>query len=341
MKRINIEKHKERIRIQYFNKRKSLRMVAKEIGVCMGTIRKNMLLWEMERRPTTKRNLKRLSKEELENLYNFKKLPIDKIAKKEGVATSTIFRWIKEQGISTRNFKYQKYNFSENSGEKAYILGLVWGDLHTRRHSRQILSELTTTHPAMIELFYSIFEKYGAPKKYLKHNRITGRDEWKLYVLLNDSFKFMLDKELDIDNEYFYHFLAGFFDAEGCLFVYNNKGYIGLSALIYNSNKKLLEIIKKRLERDGFNPRFSKCFKKNEKTTNGYSRGVDVWAIRLHINKEVLRLMKIMPIKHQEKIDKLRIAVSAKGNKWEEIEKPINDLRTKIKDGVKEYTKRR
>ncbi|MBU2523492.1 MAG: LAGLIDADG family homing endonuclease [Nanoarchaeota archaeon] len=337
MKKLNLEKSKEKIRELYFDKGKSLRFIASEIGASMGTIRKNMVLWGFKRRPTTKRELNKLSKDDLDNCYNVQKLTLDKIAMKEGVATSTVFRWMNEMNIPARKYKYEKHNFSEDPKEREYICGLAFGDFHTHKHSRQILTELTTTHPAMIQLFYSIFEKYGSPKKYIKHNKILGRNEWKTYVLLNDSFKFMLEKEFDVNNEYFYDFLAGFFDAEGCLYLYDNKGYIGLSGIIYNSNKRLLKIIKQRLERDGFHPKMSICSKNNERTTNNYFRGTDVWAVRLHTNKEVLRLMKAMPIRHQEKIDKLRIAVSAKGNKWEEIEKQINDLRTKIKGEVKEY----
>ena len=158
MKKIDLEEHKEEIRDLYFNRKKSLRKIAKEMKVCMGTIRNKMILWGMERRHIIKRKLEKLSKEELRDLYINKEKTIEMIAREKGVSSSTIFKWIKEQNIPTRRFKYIKFNFSGDLKEKAYIRGLAWGDLHTRKHSRQILTELTTTHPAMTDLFYSIFE---------------------------------------------------------------------------------------------------------------------------------------------------------------------------------------
>ena len=248
MKKIDLERYRKEIREMYSDKRYSLREIAEKIGVCMGTIRKNMVLWNIKRRPTMKRKLRKLSKEELEQIYHNKTNSIGDILKQLDIGVTTLFRWLKDYRINPdRIYRYKKSNFSGDLKEKAYILGLVTGDLHTRKHCRQILTELTTTHPSMINLFCNIFQKYGTPKRYIKYNRITNRYEWKIYVLLNSSFDFMLQKELNINNEYFYDFLAGFFDCEGCLFLYNNHSYVGLSFLLYNSNKRLLQNIKKRL----------------------------------------------------------------------------------------------
>lgn len=339
MEKINLEKYKDKIRGLYWTEELSLREIAKKMEVCMGTIRKNMVLWEIERRPSRKRQITEVSEKELKKLYFDKEMLIKEVTKKLDIGTTTFFGWLKKYKINpARRFKYEKYNFSGDLKEKAYILGLVAGDLYVRKHYRQIWVELSTTHPAMVELFYSIFQKYGTVKKNFKYNKITGRYGWRVYILLDSSFEFMLAKDFDINSEYFYDFLAGFFDSEGCLYVYDNHGYIGLSALLYNSNKKLLEIIKERLERDGFHPKFSKFFKKGGKTTNDYFRKVDLWAVRLHTNKEVLSLINLIPIKHKEKLDKLEIAKSINvSNKWGEISDQINDLREHIKREVKEY----
>ena len=340
MKKINLEQHKEEIKDLYCNKNKSLREIARRFDVCMGTIRKNMVLWEIERRPTMKREVVKPSKEELEKIYNNADLNLIEITKKLDIGVTTLFKWLKEYKIfPARRFKYKKYNFLGDLKEKAYILGLVAGDLYVQKHCRQILVELTTTHPAMTDLFYSIFGKYGTPKKYLKHNKKTRRDEWGIYVLLNNSFEFMLIKDFEINHEYFYDFLAGFFDCEGCLHIYNNHDYVGLSLLIYNSNKKLLEIIKGRLEKDGFHPKLSKFFSKGERTTNNYYRGADLWVVRLHTNKEVLSLMNLIPIKHKEKLDKLKIAVSINNKRWKDISEEVNSLKINIKNGVEEFIK--
>jgi len=279
----------------------------------------------------------KLSREILKELYVDKKLTMEKTATMLGVGASTVFKWLHKHDLPIRKFKYKKYNFSGDQKEKAYILGLVAGDICAYRHSRQIVAELTTTHPAMMDLFHSVFHKYGTPTKRLKYNKITERYERVGYVILNNSFDFMLSKNFEINNEYFYHFLAGFFDSEGCVHVYNNHDYLGLTILIYNSNRKLLEIIKERLERDGFHPKFYKFFEKGEKTTNNYIRGSDLWVIAMHTIEEILVLMEKMPIKHQEKIDKIKIVSASNTNKWSPIADHIYDLKAKIKNEVKEF----
>jgi hypothetical protein len=280
----------------------------------------------------------KLSKSILEGLYIKKKLSMEKISKLLHLGISTIWKFIHKYNIPVRRFKYKKYDFSNDPAEKAYLLGLVAGDFYAYRHFRQIAVEVTTTHPAMMELFQSVFKKYGTPTERIKYNKITGRYERVGYVLLNNSFEFLLSKNFAIDNQYFYHFLAGFFDSEGCVYVYNNHGYIGLSILLYNSKKKLLETIKNRLERDGFHPKFYKFFEKGQKTTNNYIRRNDLWAIGMHTIKEILVLMKKMSIKHREKIEKIKIVTSCNSNRWNSIAGKVAELKLKIKNEVKKFT---
>lgn len=340
MQKINLESYKEKIKELYCNEKISLVKIAKEIGVSAGTLRKNMILWGIDRRSTTKRELNKPNKEELERLYLDKEQDINKVVKKLDVDPTTLFRWLKEYKITpARRWKHDKANFSGNGGEKAYIWGLVAGDIHARRHNRQVLAELTTTHPAMIDLFFSVFGKYGTPKKYLKHNKITGRNEWKEYVLLDNSFNFVLLDDYELDDENFYHFLAGFFDCEGCFYAYHNSGKVRLSWLLYNSDKELLERIKKRLEKDGFHPKLNKYFKKGEKTTQNYFRGVDLWALCLYSKEEAIQLMGKIPIKHREKIEKFEIIKSASDDKWITVSERLADFKNKLKLEVKEFIK--
>jgi intein-encoded DNA endonuclease-like protein len=279
----------------------------------------------------------RLSKSILKKLYVNKKLSMEKISKMLCLGITTVWKFIHKYNIPVRRFKYKKYDFSNDPAEKAYLLGLVAGDFCAYKHCRQIAVEVTATHPTMMELFRSVFKKYGTPTERIKYNKITGRYEKVGHVLLNNSFEFLLSKNFDINNQYFYHFLAGFFDSEGCVHVYNNHGYIGLSILLYNSNKKLLENIKNRLEKDGFHPKFYKFFGKGEKTTDNYIRRNDLWAVALHTTKEILSLMKRLPIKHQEKIEKIKIVISSDSNRWDPIAEKVTELKSKIKNEVKEF----
>lgn len=338
MKKINLEPYKEKIEEDY-NQGLSLAKIAKEIKVSAGLIRKNMVLWNMNRRASRKRNLIKPSKKELEKDYYNKDKSIIDILKKFNTGMTTLFRWLKEYKINpVRRFKYEKTNFSGDLREKAYIQGLVAGDIHARKHGRQILAELTSTHPAMTDLFYFIFEKYGAPKKYLKHNKIIGRNEWKAYVFLDNSFSFMLSNKYDI-NEEFYDFLAGFFDCEGCLYIYNNHNKIGLTWLVYNSDKELLKKIKQRLEKEGFHPKINKYFEKGQDTTQNYKRGVDLWAVGIYSREEVIKLMNILPIKHREKIEKFEIVKNLSNKNWESVSERLADFKNKLKLEVQEFIK--
>jgi len=280
-----------------------------------------------------------LTKSLLKNLYINKKFSMEKVSKTLHLGISTVWKFIHKYNIPVRRFKYKKYDFSKDPAEKAYLLGLVAGDFCAYKHSRQIAVEITTTHPAMMELFHSVFKKYGTPTERIKYNKITGRYERVGHVFLNDSFKFLLSKNFDINNKYFYHFLAGFFDSEGCVHVYNNHGYIGLSILIYNSNRKLLEIIKNQLEKKGFTPKFYKSYEKGRRNPENYIAKKDLWAIGMHTIEEILTLMKKMPIKHREKIEKLKIVASSNSNKWTAIADRVSDLKAKINSEVKEFTK--
>jgi transposase-like protein len=340
MRKINLESRKGKIEELYWNEKLSLVKIAKEIGVSAGLIRKNMVLWGIDRRATRKRELIKPTKEELEKDYYDKEKSVKDILKQFDVGMVTLFRWLKEYKINpSRRWKYNKTSFSGDEKEKAYILGLVAGDIHARKHSKQILAELTSTHPAMVDLFFNIFSKYGTPKKYIKHNKKIEKNEWRAYVLLDKSFEFMLSEDYNIEKN-FYDFLAGFFDCEGCFFVYkNNGGNIGISFLVYNSDKELLERIKQRLERDKFHPKLRKYHKAGREIKGGYVSNIDLWAIALYQKEEVIQLMNILPIKHREKIDKFEIIKSMKNWKWETISDKLANFKSKIKLEVQEFVK--
>src|SRR4030042_4048488 len=168
MRKINLEGHKEEIEYLYCNEKISLTKIAKKIGVSASLIKKNMVLWGINRGQSRKRKLRKPTKEELKKLYLDKTKSLDKILKELNIGVTTMFRWLKEEGIvPSRRFRYKKTDFLGDNQEKAYILGLVAGDIHAKKHGRQILAELTSTHPAMINLFFNVFQKYGTPKKYL------------------------------------------------------------------------------------------------------------------------------------------------------------------------------
>lgn len=155
--------------------------------------------------------------------------------------------------------KYPKVPFSGNLKEKAYIIGLRYGDLSVQKHGRNLRISTASTHPDMIKLFESVFCSYGKVGKYPKYNNGTDRYYWSTYCDLDQSFGFLLTKKDSIpmwileNNDYFFSFLSGYFDAEGCLSLYvDPKGNSNVQFIIKTCDKGVLEGILNNLHKLGF-----------------------------------------------------------------------------------------
>ena len=63
------------------------------------------------------------------------------------------------EAIQLLSLKHPKTPFNANEDEKAYMLGLVEGDLHARKKSEYVLRLTTgTTHKSFVELVKSVVE---------------------------------------------------------------------------------------------------------------------------------------------------------------------------------------
>ena len=51
--------------------------------------------------------------------------------------------------------KHERKPFEGSEAERWYMIGLRYGDLHVMRHGKAIRVRVTTTHPAMAQLFDS------------------------------------------------------------------------------------------------------------------------------------------------------------------------------------------
>lgn len=149
----------------------------------------------------------------------------------------TVFTHLKRRGVRLRDkieaqieavSKYARRPFTGDRLEKAYLTGLRYGDLNVVLHGRAIRVRLSTTHPAMTELFESLFSAYGHVSKYPRRAKLVGY-EWSLESDLNDTFQFLLSKpairELEaLSKVEIIAFLAGLFDAEGSVYLHNKRG---------------------------------------------------------------------------------------------------------------------
>ncbi len=228
---------------------------------------------------------------------------------------ATVFYHLKSRGVELRDkvdaqimsvTKHQRRPFSGDPLERAYLVGMRIGDLDVVRHGRAVRVRVSTTHPAMIQLFTVLFSRYGHVQKYPKRSVLT-EFEWTLECDLDSSFQFLLDKGLDWveltrTGPLFLSFLAGFFDADGSVF-YHKKGTSGgFEFALTNVDKLTLELIASELGARGFHPRILRA---RQRADRGVKNGSEViWKLSLWRHGEVARILGAMPVKHQEKRDK-------------------------------------
>ena len=110
-----------------------------------------------------------VSKKVLQHLYWDERKSSIEIAKLYKCHSMTIRNRIRELGITKRTpsdarMHYEKHDFSENSIERAYLLGFRLGDLsayQTSVDSELIVVRCHTTQLAQVTLMQSLFSSYG------------------------------------------------------------------------------------------------------------------------------------------------------------------------------------
>jgi hypothetical protein len=143
----------------------------------------------------------------LELLCNSKGMSLNDVAKVIGNKTSGYTSWLCRQlGVKVRPFeearlkgirekrrKYERKPFDGTDEDRAYLLGLRHGDLSVSKPWNGVVRDSTsTTHPAMAELFRSLFGPYGHVYQDSRYKKDTRTYEWNVYANLDESFGFLL-----------------------------------------------------------------------------------------------------------------------------------------------------
>lgn len=204
----------------YINQRLSPYKIAESYNCSPTTIRNWLKIYGFEIR---KKNLIRVSKEQLLRLYFDKRFSLAKMGNLLGYSSAGILGVFRKYKIKLRttseSSKYylHRFDFDGDKALKAYMIGFRIGDLHVRKERQLIKLGSGTTKREQTLLFNDLFKKYG--KVY-----IGGKDKrgaWHMGVLLNDSFSFLVPKHRVIpswiknNRRYFLTFVAGYTDAEG------------------------------------------------------------------------------------------------------------------------------
>lgn len=264
----------------------------------------------------------------------------------------TIYNHLKKRGVKLRDKVeaqikavtiHEKVPFNGGSDLKAYLTGIAIGDYWATGHGRATRVKLSTTHPAMTELFRQLFENYGPIYEYPRTNTLTGF-EWSLDCDLDKSFEFLRDaaeppNEIFVTERQFLNFLAGFFDAEGSIW-YHEGGSFEVS--MSNINQELVEKIGRVLNQLGFSPKiFATPQRANPRITGKISELI--WILQIWKRSEVPRFLELVPIRHPEKKEKARIALKlfSSGSAQErEVLREWEECKDRIEKEVNEYVEK-
>lgn len=259
----------------------------------------------------------------------------------------TVWNHLRRRGLILRDkveaqiqavTKYQREPFKGDLIERAYLIGLRYGDLDAVRHGRAIRVRLSTTHPAMADLFQSMFSPYGHVQWYPREAKLTGY-EWTLECDLDASFEFLLHKAAISDLESlsepeFIAFLAGLFDAEGSFHLHKKAHWYGPEAYISNKDAELLRVLTNRLRTLGLHTRLS--WRKQRSDRSGIRGQSIVGRIEILRFFDAQRFARLIPIRHSEKVrrrelfESLEFGAAGKARlqtvaKWKELSNQIHD----------------
>jgi len=305
----------------YLKKKLSSKKIASVYGCSPATIIKKLRKARIPVRKSYK--IIDVPESKLIELYVEKKLSTWKIEKILKISRSTVHRKLKSmKKIRTRSqahIIYERRSFDGSLKEKAYIIGFSLGDLRARKfykNSETIFVDCGSTKIDQINLFKNLFEKYG--KVWTGKPDSKGRIQ--MQVLLNMSFEFLLNCEkefykwIDGNPKYFIHFLAGFTDAEGSIFLRKDKNP---TFAIGNYNKKVLEKIRENLRKIDIETK--KIFQDKHLYVNseGYKRKGFYCHFRVDRRGTIVKLLGVLKpyLRHKKRINDLNTAIKSINNK--------------------------
>jgi hypothetical protein len=233
--------------------------------------------------------------------------------------------------------------FPKSFVDKAYLIGLRCGDASAQKMGKQIRATTGTTHPAMINLFKDVFSDYGRVRfiscRHMKRDEIPRpRFDWTLQCDLDQSFKFLVRKPKGVpkwilnDNKCFLHFLAGYFDSEGTINITKHGIYLDLRLWLHSEDFEILKDIKDKLVKLLYHPILRIAQKKGER-----KHRQDYLQLDIHKRIEVISLLQSLPLKHEEKRKRRKLALEIQDIKrWSEVKDRVMALREAVRAEVKQ-----
>jgi len=254
------------------------------------------------------------------------------------------------KGIRDKRRKYERKPFDGTDEDRAYLLGLRHGDLSVSKPWKNVLRVSTsTTHPAMANLFRSLFEPYGHVYQHPRYKKDTKSYEWNLLTILDESFEFLFLKTDDIegwlasDPRLTSAYLSGFLDAEGSITIAGSvDGYILPSVCYNNSNLDLLKWVQSAIESLGF--KACSCLNKKKGTRTkkyGILMRKDYWQLSIYGRVNGQSFLRTLCLRHEEKQQRLELVLTiVRGERYSTISADSRALVGEIKARVREFVKK-
>jgi hypothetical protein len=237
------------------------------------------------------------------------------------VDSVTVWNHLKSSGVVLRDkveaqikavTEHPRRKFEGSRSDIAYLCGFAMGDCHVVRHGRAVRVRTSTTHPAMADLFESLFGRYGFVHRYPRKAKLVPF-EWSLEVDLDESFGFLLSsRETIIEEctgslELMFSFLAGLIDAEGTIY-YHRKGMNG-GFEIYLTNKDtfLLGRVQRCLESIDIFTKLETRMQIPERMAEGKKETISrlvIWR-----DRDVESVLRMLQVRHGEKRRKRELAL--------------------------------
>ena len=235
------------------------------------------------------------------------------------VVPTTVFVKLRDRGVKLRNkveaqieatTKYHRESFLGDAIEQAYLVGLRYGDLNVVIHGRAVRVRVSTTHPAMADLFEGLFAPYGHVHRYPRSSRLTGY-EWSLECDLDSTFQFLIQKPAisglsSLSEKETLAFVAGIVDVEGSIHLHNKRGRYNPEISITNTDSSLINYLSDKLNCLGFHAQVS--WHTQDYDRKGIRGKSNVGRLVLWRFLEVQRLLKSLALRHPEKIAKAILA---------------------------------
>ena len=322
-----------------YSKHKSIRKIAKMVGKSPAVVRMRMMIYGIPRNTHGRRKtaIKREgdwppTKDELEKAYASCK-SIRKLAKIYGKGPTTIRYQLIKHSIP-RYHGEPKKPFNGDKREILYLCGYS-EDLYVTKDKRCIVAMLSTTHPASVLLFKTLFQPYSKVGEQPRINKgliCKGHAVIRLWTRLHSSFDFLLKykedrikflRETVKSREEALSHLNGLIDSEGCITIrkdrkkkINGEFRYYYTPIIYigNSNKELLMWVK-----EWFGGQV-------------YQKRINYYMYEIH-GRKCLELLRNLQPKHAEKVTRRMIILKYPlGEAYVRIKKYREEVRKRVNE---------